>query len=265
MLDKQYKGTCYIGVVGGEIEYGPCRDSIANINKQPGDEGPFFIRATKGYEARQQHLNKWYDQSEHAFMLLLDHDTIFEPDCLDRLRHHQIPYLSGNYMRRRYNPVLPVWYDNGKPGVMPMRPMTRVPPDNALIPLGASGWGCILMHRDVVTATRPILKGEPEIIEDDMDVYPYDLQAILDGREKLIPLRSVKDAVGSDIRFPFFAKLAGFQLYGDTGCKCYHVTSYPLSPDDYASQSGAAIRDISHAIDLERVQEIERLRKAKPQ
>jgi hypothetical protein len=51
--------------------------------------------------------------------------------------------------------------------------------------------------------------------------------------EEIRPLRGVKDTVGSDIRFPFFAKMAGYQLYCDSGVRCDHVINYPLSPDDY--------------------------------
>lgn len=276
MSEKKYTGSCYIGVVGGEMENGLCRDSINAIQKRRYDEGPFFIRATKGYEARQQHLDNWYNKSGKPFLLLLDHDMIFPPDTLEILRSHKLPYVSGYYPRRTLA-ALPVWFDNQEPGVMPMRPMVSIPEDRALYPIGASGWGCILMHRDVVAAVKPLLKGEPEIIEDDMDVLPYDLKRIIqaiaeikqapDRSQKILqseirPLRGVKDAVGSDIRFPFFAKLAGFQLWGDTGVKCQHMTSYPVKYEDYIYKRAADIRNISLEINDSHQREIERLRKA---
>lgn len=261
MSQKKYRGSCYIGVVGGENENGQCRDSIEAIVKRDGDQGPFFVRATKGYEARQMHLNNWYHGTKLAFLLLLDHDMIFQPDTLELLRSHGLPYVSGWYPRRLL-PTLPIWFDNGEPGVMPMRPMVAIPADRALHPIGASGWGCILMHRDVVTETRKLLKGEQDIIEDDMDVYPYDLQAVLRGEEQLRPLRGVKDIVGSDIRYPFFAKLAGFQLWGDSGVKCQHVMNYPIKFEDYVLQSGAQIRNISIKIQEDNEREVVRLRKA---
>jgi hypothetical protein len=261
MPAKKYKGSCYIGVVGSEMENGQCRDSIEAIQKRDGDAGPYFIRATKGYEARQMHLNKWYDGTKHAFMLLLDHDMIFPRDTLEHLRKHGLPYVSGYYMRRTI-PTAPIWFDNNDTGRMPMRPMTAIPADNMLYPIGASGWGCILMHRDVVTATRKILKGEPEIIEDDMDVWPYDLPSVLNGTEAIKPLRGVKDIVGSDIRFPFYAKQAGFQLWGDSGVRCMHMAQYPIKFEDYAMQNGLAIRDLSIKIQDMNAKETARLRKA---
>ena len=260
-MSEKYTGTCYIGVVGPESENGVCRDSIHNIGRRNGDEGPYFIRATKGYEARQEHV-KQFLSSSHSFILFLDHDQIFPSDTLERLRSHGLPYVSGYYMRRRFDPIAPVWFKYGPNGVWPMEPMTEDPPRGKLIKLGASGWGCVLVHRDVITAVRDILKGEQEVLEDDMDIWPYDLGRVLSalkGLQALVqekpdmrtvwpaleqhtavltgeirPLRGTKDPVGSDIRFPFFARQAGFTLWGDPDVRCGHMLNYPLSPDDYS-------------------------------
>lgn len=259
---KEYKGSCYIAVVGSESEFGPCRDSVEAIERKPKDERPQYIRATKGYEARQMHINNWYYKTKHPFILMLDGDMIFPSNTLKRLRAHKRPFVSGFYMRRTIRPVAPVWFEQGKAGEMPMRPMMAVLEKDKTYPIGASGWGCILIHRDVITDMKPILKGEPEVIEDDMDVYPYDLREVLAGREQLRPLRGMKDAVGSDIRFPFYARLAGYELMGDTGVLCQHITNYPVSIDDWLSQPAYVVRDMSLAINQEQIQEKDRIRKA---
>ncbi len=280
--EKKYYGSCYVGVVGGESENGPCRDSIDAIQTRKNDIGPLFIRATKGYEARQLHINNWYYDTKLPFIHLLDHDMIFQPDELERLRTHRLPYVSGFYMRRSLLPLAPVWFDDGEPGVMPLRPMTSIVENNMLYKIGASGWGCILIHRDVITATKKVLKGENEVIEDDMDIYPYDLKKVMKAintlkypttnltekkvahaidtlAQEIRPLRAVKDPVGSDIRFPFFAKLAGFQLWGDSGVNCGHGLSYSVSAVDYERQSGANIRNLSLAIHNSHEKEVSRL------
>jgi hypothetical protein len=95
-----------------------------------------------------------------------------------------------------------------------------------------------------------------------MDVYPYDLQKVLAGEEKIVPLRGVKDTVGSDIRFPFYAQLAGFPLLGDTGVCCEHVIDYPVSIDDWLSQPAYSIRDMSLHINNQNRMETEKIRKA---
>lgn len=269
---KVYTGSCYIGVVGNENENGQCRDSIEGIERKKSDTPPQHIRATKGFEARQMHLNNWYENTKHPFMLLLDHDMIFPPFTLARLRAHKLPYLSGLYMRRNYNPIAPVWFELGEPGQLPMKPWTAPTQDRTLYRLGASGWGCILIHRDVVTATRKLLKGEPEIIEDDMDLWPYDIKTVLKSlaalrqygngsigfmearkhieilASEIRPLRGMKDGVGSDIRFPFFARLAGFEMIGDAGVYCDHMLNYPLNPNDYNKQPAEVVRDIAQAM-----------------
>lgn len=262
----KYEGSCYIGVVGSENENGECRDTIESIERTEKDTRPVYIRATKGYEARQMHLNNWYEANEHPFLLLLDHDMKFPADTLVRLRSYGLPYMSGLYMRRRYNPIAPVWFDYGETGHMPMSPFTAVPAENTLYKIGASGWGCVLIHRDVVTAVKKVLKGEPEILEDDMDLYPYDLGEIVHAlnaldknpeggdarkhievlKKEIRPLRGVKDPVGSDIRFPFYARLAGFDLIGDSGVLCEHMLNYPINPTDYINQSARNVRDLSN-------------------
>lgn len=233
---KKYTGSCLIGVVGPEMMPTNAMISIMNINRQPGDSMPKFIMATKGYVARQQHIDYWIDETEHEFCLLLDHDMIFQSDTLERLRAHELPFVSGYYLRRRFAPVAPVWF---KPfsGEWPFEPWDTEPERGKLHEIGASGWGCILIHRDVVMSTREVLKGEPEVIEDDMDVWPYEIAAVLRGDEQIRPLRIIKDVVGSDIRYPFYARAAGWTLYGDADVRPAHILDYPLSPDDFDGRS----------------------------
>lgn len=252
----QYEGSVYIAVAGGEDGNEICRDSIHNIIRRPGDDGPVFGRGTKGYEVRQRHLDFWYNQTEHQFILMLDRDMVFPGDTLERLRAHGLPFVSGFYCRRHIEPVAPVWL---RPftGEWPLEPFLDEIDPGSLYELGASGWGCILMHRDVVRDTKSLLKGEPEIIEDDMDLWPYDSAAILrslrllrnaaensdddclflhlEALEKEIkPLRvDKKTCIGSDIRFAWFAKQAGYPLYGDSGVNCGHNINYPLSLTDW--------------------------------
>ena len=274
MDQKEYVGTCYIGVVGPSTEIGICRDSIEAIARRPGDTGPHAIRATKGYDARDGHLNNFYYRTKHDFCLMLDHDMTYQRNTLERLRQYKRPYMTGLYMRRTYAPVYSVWYQPGDE--WPLQPFVEVPDQTKLYELGASGWGCILVHRDVLTAMLPILKGEPWIIEDDMDVWPYDLPGVmgtLAGLRELVdtkakvpvlrpalsritetleaeirPLRGSKSPVGSDLRFPWYARAAGFPLMGDPGVRCGHVTEYPVSPDDFDNTPAEKITEIQAKI-----------------
>ena len=263
---KRYDGSVYIGVAGPETDPGICRDSIHAIIQRPGDIGPNWCRATKGYEARQVHLDKMME-SKADFILFLDHDMIFPADTLERLRNHGLPYVSGFYPRRDYHPVAPIWFHPYE-GFWPIRPWLAPIPNGQLHPIGASGWGCILLHRDVIIAVRKVLHGERDIIEDDMDVWPYDLKAIMQAvhglraiadaqtvdpvwvrsvlfpaleanvgvlEKQIRPLRADNEVVGSDIRYPFYARAAGFQLMGDPDVSCGHLLNYPLSKIDWDS------------------------------
>lgn len=278
---KKYTGSCYIGVVGGDIEYVECRSSIDNIYKRNGDEGPVFFIATKGYEARQKHLNNWFNETKHAFLLLLDSDMTFPVDTLERLRQHELPFISGLYLRRRYAPLVPVWFKAGPRGVVFQEPFMDVPEKGKLYKLSASGWGCMLIHRDVVAATKPLLKGEQEIMEDDMDIWPYDLPIVMEAlhglrelantkpklnvgypalehhlstlEKEIRPLSGAKDIItGSDVRYPYFALEAGFQLMGDPDVRCGHAINYPITPNDYEEQpkeiTDVGIKDVHKSI-----------------
>ena len=284
-MEKTYTGSCYIGVVGNEFEIGECRDSILNMQTRAGDIGPYFIRATKGYEARQTHFNKWLNETDCDFMLLLDSDMVFPAHTLERLRSHGLPYLSGAYMRRTFAPPAPVWFEPFTE--WPYKPWTMKVEENKLYKVGASGWGCILVHRDVAEAVRPLLKGEDFVLEDDMDLYPYDLNRItaaldvlehmteqdipaksLQGyvgmlRDEIRPLRGTKDNIGSDIRFPHFAMLAGFDLVLDTGVMCGHMVNYPITPSDFINTPDSVVNELDKQINKQVKGETKRLAEKK--
>jgi hypothetical protein len=197
-------------------------------------------------------------------------------DALERLRSHKLPFVSGYYLRRRYDPLFPVWFTLPPKGQWLMNPWTGIPERGKLHPLGASGWGCILIHRDVITATKALLKGEMEIIEDDMDIWPYDLAKIIEAMKGLRELANtkpkppiawpalehhlqtleseirvlsgVKDFTGSDIRYVFYAREAGFTLMGDPDVRCGHMLDYTLMPDDYEMQPPEALKNTQEGL-----------------
>jgi hypothetical protein len=264
MTEKHYDGNVYIGVVGPEMEYGRCRDSIEAITRRAGDLRPNYCRATKGFEARQFHLKNMFYNSKADWCLLLDHDQVFHPNTLERLRSHGVSFVAGYYMRRRWSPTYPVWFYYPRSNMDWPRMPYHSPPvgdERGLVRLGATGWGCTLVHRQVLEDVLPILKGEDWILEDDMDIWPYDLEKVMgavNGLKDLVELnpdartfkaavktysdtlsdeirilRGMKDFIGSDIRFPFFAREAGHTLWGDIECVSAHIIYYELSPFDF--------------------------------
>ena len=272
MKKKEYTGSVYLGAVGSDAwEYPDARDSIGKVLRRQGDSEVQWHRGTKGYEARQLHFESWLGKTSHPFMFLMDGDEVYPANALERLRGHRLPYVTGYHLRRRWAPVAPLWFELGPRGAWPRMPWHTVPESGKLHPLGGSGWGCVLIHRDVAEAVRPLLKGEQFILEDDMDIWPYDLARVLEALrglrtltterpalstlrpalehyvraldEEIRPLRGMKDMVGSDVRFPFFAREAGYILMGDPDVKCDHIINYPLPPDDFAGQPDEARLD----------------------
>jgi hypothetical protein len=257
--------SVYIGVVGSGFGSFQCRDSWENIKRRSGDSSINYMRATKGYEARQGLIESFLDDKQYGYILLLDHDMLFTPDTLERLRSHGLPYVSGYYMRRMIRPIAPVMHEyQSTDTLFPYAPLIRDldrgdEKSKKLHRLGASGWGCMLVHREVFEAVRPLLKGEDFVIEDDMDIYPYDLPKLIaalnalkemrEGKinralfdkavdvlgEEIRVLKGTKSVVGSDLRFPFFAQLAGYDLYIDTEIRPGHMVEYPVSADDYSN------------------------------
>jgi hypothetical protein len=68
--------------------------------------------------------------------------------------------------------------------------------------------------------------------------------------QEIRPLRALKDHIGSDLRFPFFAREAGFRLMGDPDVQCAHIVNYPLDPSDYESGMLADGKPTKAMIDL---------------
>jgi len=229
-------GTAAICVAGAETELGRSYRSIMGIRRRPGDAEPTFGEFTKGVEAREYFARKLLE-GEHAFILYLDGDMEFPPDALERLRGHGLPCVSGLYYRRGWQRgayIKPIWYEDDPEFSWPMMPFRELPQTGHLYRLGATGFGCWLIHRSVFEAIEPMLKGEAFCLEDDMDVWPYDLAAVVDGEEKLKPLRGVKSRVGADLRLSFFIRTAGFTIWGDPGVSCGHYIPYPLGIADVA-------------------------------
>jgi len=269
MKKKEYTGTCYIGTVGAEIGIEECRDSIDSIARRIGDGGIVRHRGTKGYESRQLHFNKFIE-SQYDFMLLLDADMVFPADTLERLRSHKLPVVSGFYMRRALDPAGPVWYEYPRNGKYPFAPWVYKPDKSKLYAIGASGWGCILIHREVIQAVNKLLKGEPIVIEDDMDIGPYNLGSIMTairgmrdlvdsqpGKEvtisalanfttilenEIVPINYRKDVIyGSDIRFGYYVWKAGYMMMGDPNVAPGHMVNLPLGLGEYQAADDKAI------------------------
>lgn len=231
-IDKRYGGTAYIGVATGEFGVSEAHVSVFEMMRRPGDSLPVFRIATKGWEARQDHVEAML-ASSHDWLLLLDGDMGIPPMLLERLRSHGLPCVSGHYLRRGFRPMKPIWFEDDPEFRWPMMPFRETPISGRLYRLGGTGSGCWLIHREVLEAVQPLLKDEPFFCDDAMTWWPYDIEAVAAGREKLRLLRGRRDRVGSDLRLAFFIRQAGYTIWGDPDAACGHFVQYPLSLTDW--------------------------------
>jgi len=230
--EKRYEGTAYIGVACGEFGVTEAHVSISEMARRPGDSEPVFRIATKGWEARQDHAEAML-KSRHDWLLLLDGDMGIPAMLLERLRAHGLPCVTGHYLRRGYKPMRPIWYEDDPEFRWPMMPFRGSPEPGRMYRLSATGSGCWLIHREVLEAVQPMLKGEPFFVDDAMTWWPYDIDAVAAGREKLRILRGRKDRVGSDLRLSFFIRHAGYTVWGDPDAACGHFVQYPVGMKDW--------------------------------
>jgi hypothetical protein len=107
---------------------------------------------------------------------------------------------------------------------------------------------------------KPLLRGRRWILEHDMAVEPYDLGKVLAGEEQLVPLRGDFDTVmGSDLRFCYYLRKAGFTLWGDADVDCKHYISYGIAGqrdyDNLSDDKPGDIGNLRRAIDEDLLRE----------
>ena len=158
-------------------------------------------------------------KSEHSHLFMLDADMIYPADCLERLRAHDLPVVSGLYVRRDPSEPLPcAWYEPREVEDFPHVPLLEFP-DDGLIPVGAVGHGFLLMTREVVEDLVKALEPEPLFVRAPMPEWT--------GKGDL--------PVGPDVRMGLWIRRLGYRIWLDTGCRAAHCATVPLTVEYYQS------------------------------
>ena len=188
--------------------------SVERISTRPGDTVVHHRSTTSGTLARQWNVDDFME-SDCELLFMLDDDMIYPADCLERLRNHNVPMVSGLYIRRDVSSLLPAaWYEPREPSEFPMVPLTDFP-DDAVIPVGAVGHGFCLIHREVFNTLRG--RYTPDMLRAPMPAWT--------GQPNL--------HVGPDVRFFQLARQVGYKVLLDTGCRAEHFTVGTLTVEDY--------------------------------
>ena len=141
----------FVGGVSSEYAHGGCVESFLNIRLRPGDERKYEWR-TRGDIARTKLCDEFMSRGEFDAFFLVDVDMLFNPGVLERLRSHDLDIVGGHYFRRRFNPMISI----AEVGDWPYQPLWDIPQDG-LIEVSNSGFGCLLIKRRVLEAVQTTL------------------------------------------------------------------------------------------------------------
>jgi len=213
--------SVYLACVGAVSNPTLAVASIERIWRRPGDSLPIYKSWTTGTVARQLQVDAFLE-SEHDHIFMLDADMEYPANCLERLREHKLPVVSGLYMRRSAAEIMPAaWEEPPTVDEFPIVPMLDYAKD-ALIPTAAVGHGFVLARRDVVEAIRDFYAPWPMMVRTPMPEWT--------GRPEFL--------VGPDVRFFYAARKSGYRVWLDTGCRAEHYVVVPVAPEHYEQTRG---------------------------
>jgi hypothetical protein len=207
--------------------------------------GPFMFRADTGglVEARNGIVRRYLDETPHEWLWMIDTDHGFLPDVVDKLvataealQARAVGALCfawreaeyDGYGGRRAFPVPTMFKLAQTPaGYMGFTTMWTYPTD-AVIQVHATGAGCLLLHRSLLTRLREVNSG---------DTW-FDRVRYEDGQ-----------TISEDLSFCYRVGHLGERMYVNTGIRTTHHKSFWLAENDYLPQMKAlqALQDERNA------------------
>jgi hypothetical protein len=221
--DPGPSGSVFVTQIdGGEVDGAFCHSMIKAVSYTMQYPGLFsgYLRWTGGpliTKARTEVVKHFLHRTDADWLLMIDSDMVFDPDTIYRLwsnaRPVERPIVAGHCyaMMAERGPVPTMWLEAGPDAPGPFIPFEGYPKD-ALVPVGATGAACLMIHRSVfekLQAEHP--EGYP---------YPWFEEA----RWNNLP-------VGEDLTFCIRARKAGFPIFVDTGLDIGHVKPQLVNHD----------------------------------
>lgn len=200
-------------------------------------QAPFIVRqCTDIAQGRNKIVEAFLDHSDADWLWFVDTDQTFPPDILERMVASadpvERPILSALVMARREPPHPPVspacvlYHDALGTFVAP-----KVVPKETHWQVGATGSGCVLIHRTVLEAMREA-HGE--------DAWPWFKYA---QHNRTLPDGTVvPDVMGEDYVFSLRAAALGFSCWVDTTIEAGHIKEQDLRAADFFAQLPAEQR-----------------------
>ncbi len=195
-----------------EPDYDRCVDELMHYSVQKGFRFS-KPRVTCTDPERGRHLVV----SKHFFgdyLLFIDSDQTFPPDTLERLAAHDVPIVAALVVAKNAPHLVVAGYGNQKEGFRSLLDW----PNAALLEVDVTGFGCILIKREV------------------FEKFP-------EGNAFLkIFCDVINDNLGEDWSFCIRAKELGFPIYVDTSIPIGHIGKYIYTTEDYALYKEHAVQ-----------------------
>ena len=201
----------FIAVASGETQYVKSLRSVYELTRRDGDLAATPDKSYYGTVTRTGLLNRFRRLAEYDAILCLDADQDHPADLLEKLRASMeagnLDMVCAHYYQRNTGPITSLCWELGD-GTWPFLPLLD-PPAEGLHEIGATGLGCVLIHRRVVEAVWATLPAG------DNPFRPAPIPEIDPiGRE-----------FGSDLRFFILARRLGFKLWLDASLESLHATT----------------------------------------
>ena len=206
----------YVAGVSGEKQYLKSLNSFYELRVRPSDSKNLPQKVMRGDVARMTFCDSFLESDKDA-LLLLDCDMVHPPDLLERLREWDKDMVTAHYWKRTtpMESVCSVSPD----GTWPYLPLdVRNLPLEGLVEIDSSGFGAVLIKREVIQGVRSGLGEEG---------HPFAL-----GNA---PEMSNGENVhfGSDMRFFHRTRELGYKLWLDCGLESLHASTFWLSRELY--------------------------------
>ena len=192
----------YIAGVSSERQNVRTIFSFVNLDKEKSDDVA-HLAGKPGFVARMELVDNFLESDCDA-ILLVDMDMVLPVDGLTKLRAHDLDMVTGHYFKRTTAPLMSVCQVINKEKFQV--PLEDVP-DSGLHEISSSGFGFVLLKREVIEAVAKV---------------PNISHPIAPGP---CPEQKHEAIFGQDVRFFYYAHRLGYKLWLDADVECKHATT----------------------------------------
>lgn len=164
---------------------------------------------TRGDITRMSLCDHFLENREYDAILLLDLDMVHPKNLLEGLREHDVDMVTAHYWKRK----TPMESIIGTGDKWPYLPLKEPFPTSGLMEVSTTGFGAVLIKREVIQGVSGLIpKGE----------HPMAIGPVPE-------LANGEVAMGSDMRFFYYARQSGYKLWLDCGLESLHACNIWLS------------------------------------